>query len=346
MVNTEISDCIACVLSPILRGGCVCGPSPLIISCPHSKPPTVTATFARSKILLSMLTLSIVLIIASVTFTIWDIHSAETFNKKVLLVTEVMFSLLTTIIDISSLLKINQKLTELNGLSAIVNQRYYYGLGILIDSKGTKRFQWLSYIMICISYVAIINFSLYTFLQETKTNLILTTLKAFALALVTLSQSMLFNQYCASILLYRLLYKKCFNQVKIVLKQNLSKLEENNPQTSETRRTLKRLSLEQNLKRLRLFCMSLNVNNRQLNLFMQPSMLFGFIVGGVMLVFNCYTVVLIHSKVLEADPLIEMRSFASALSLIIFLYIVDYAHNVVSNYFCLFYLCSLVNRFH
>lgn len=322
MVKTETSDCVACILNPILKAGSICGPSPLIINCPHSKTPTVTSVFERSDILLAISTVSAVAIIPGIFIIIQDISTTENFNKMILLITEVMFSLLAVIINIGSVLNNDEKLNELNGLSFIVNNRKHYGFATLIDQKTTKRFRLLSYIIILTSLLAITNFALYSLLQESNSSVFLTILKIFVLALVTLIQTILFNQCVVSIFLYILLFRKCFNQIKSVLNQHLN---------NDFIAIQKEILLEQTLKRLKMFYISLIGNFRQFNSFIQPSITISMLVGVAMLVFDCYIVVLTYGKVIEADPIIETRSYATIVSMIVFSYIIEYINSVVSN---------------
>lgn len=117
---------------------------------------------------------------------------------------------------------------------------------------------------------------------------------------------------------------KCFDLVESVLNKDLNKSKNSTHSEIST--------IEETLKRLKEFHISLIANYRHFHLFLQPSVLFSWIMGATILIFNLYTVVLIHSDKAEANWLIEVEWYASISSLVIYLLVAEYVQNVVSNF--------------
>lgn len=246
-----------------------------------------------------------------------------------------MFSV---VIIITCVLKSNGKLIELNGLSTIINNRSDYGFDTLIDHNETKRLLWQSYIMISGAFTTVITFSLLTFYQQINLKLTLMTLRMIVLPVAYLNQMMMFDQYITSIFLYKHLFIKCFDQLENVLNIQLNKSEliKSSTIVRESEENSKVFSLETSLVKLKMFYMSIIENYRQLNSFMQPMLLLGFLVSSTILVFDCYTVVQIYANVVEVDPLSQTRSFIAILTFPIFFVMNDYVYSVVSTFILCF----------
>lgn len=333
MSRMKTSDCIACVLYPILKVGCICGPFALTIGCPHSKKPNFTARFTRSNLLFVILSVTILPLIASITFTIKNVLETENLNKKILLITDVLFSMLAIVINVTGLLKNNEKLVELNGLSAIIDNRYYYGFHSLIDQSKTKLFHCQSYLVISLLFMGIIDYGTYTILEEINSSILIILLKVSMLVVNIITESTIFFEYLISVLLHRHLFSKCFDKIRSILNQHLKASENLTYSTESPESPNHQLLLEENLKRLKMFHSSLMENYKQLNSFMQPSILFCFLVGIILLVFNCYTVVLLYGndKIVGGGLIIQLRSYGAILIYLMFLMVNEYMYNVVSS---------------
>lgn len=331
----KATDCIVCLLYPILKVGCVCGIPAFIMKCPHSKQSYSSAKFIKSRNLLLLSTVLIFLKIARMIFTIRDIVATDDFNKKILLTMDLLLSVMSVIQTTTSTVNNNRQLIELNGLLAIVNKKQYYGFETLIDNQTMTCCHLQCYILIFLLFVGVANLSTYAAHQETDSNEISIISKTFVFAVVNYTQTTIFYQYLIEVLLYRKLFNKCFDQIKNSLNQNLNTSDNENVVTSETAplsetTSLNQPSLEEKLKRLQIFYINLNANYRQLNLIWQLSSLLCWMVIIPTLVLHCYIMVQIYSKVIESDQLLETRSYGTIITVVIYLVIVECTYNVVS----------------
>lgn len=339
-IRTQPSDCIACVLYPVLKTGCICGPTAIMITCTHSKKPTLTATFEVSRVLLAIHFLLIFPLVASISLSIKDSLATEDFNTKIAQTKDILSYIPSVAIIIIGVFKSNEKVIELNGLSSIINNKSYYGFHALIDKKRTKCLLWKSYIMLFLLLLMMIIFFVFTIYQQTKSKVTLTVLQMFVFPVAFLNQTLMFNQCFTSVLLYRLLFRKCCNQLQDVLSKHLNKSAkiESFINMKQSEENPKQDSLETSLKRLKMFYTSLIENYKQLNSFMQPSLLLNFLFSVIVIVFDCYTVVQIYANVVEVDPVSEMRSIIAMLSVPVFFIVNEQVYSVVSIYVVLSHL--------
>lgn len=146
----KISDCIACISQPLLTLAFTFGPYAISVRCPHLKFPSPEMKFVTARrrlMILSFSSLIIVLPTAKILLDIYYFSVYTDFNRRIVLATDILFSLLSLVTTIPSKINCNLKLMELNALAAIIETRNYYGFQTLIDQETTKIYIRNSYLM-------------------------------------------------------------------------------------------------------------------------------------------------------------------------------------------------------
>lgn len=326
------SDCIACVLRPLLTVASILGPYCTCACCPHSKYPTETIKFVKSKRQTIVLSVSVSLMTVVTLLTVFEFSTFSNPTKSMFLSTEIIFSTGSVLICIFSNININFKLTELNGLAAIIDNRRYYGFGSILDEEAAKGYIRKSYWMEISCLLSGTSCITYVFYQESHTGLIVIILKTIVIVLDMLVQTIIFCQHLVEMSVYQFMFKKCFENLKRVLMlENDNRSENVNFIMSELLQALpkKRLKLV-SLQRLNNLYMSLIWNHRHLQAFLQPTMMIIWLMMVIVSIAHFYTLLLMYDGEVEADPFLELRTYGTIFSAIIIVITAEGLHNEVS----------------
>lgn len=325
------SDCIACILRPMLVLTSIFGPYFVVVCCPHSECPSPTVKFAKSKKQPLLALLLILLVTTNMFFNITAFFTVNNFNLKMLVATEILFSIASVVINIFSTMNYNLILTELNGLAAILENREYYGFTSLLDQKTTKIYIRKVYLMTFSCLLPPTLVLIYAVYNSYQTYLLVAILRVFVFFLDMLAQSIMISQHYIETSLYQLLFKKCFNNIKDMLIQQ--EVGENvHFMVSEITQALPQKHLKIiKFQRLNNMYMSLVWNFRHLSAFMQPSLLVIWIMIVFLLIACFYITLLDYTEEFTADPLLEVRTYGTLAAVILVLIKVEQLSSVVSN---------------
>ncbi|KAF2899422.1 hypothetical protein ILUMI_06753 [Ignelater luminosus] len=315
-LSRRIHDCIACLLRPLLRMGSVCGISTLSIHCRHSDNLTSIARFDKSsKLLIISFVLSIPMLLGIIE-NLREILSFEGNTMRLLgLLVEILFSVGAATCWIFSLSKYKEKVIELNGLSAIIENRQFYGINTFLSTGTTKIFLRRIYLMISFIVLIDFNFILYCLDEEKDIEVHLLLLKVVMIAFCSYAQAAAILQCLLSTCLYVTLYQKCFFHIEKALDQRIIHQKR---QICQKQQIAQVFPLEVTLQRLIRLYLGLTYNHRQLVVYMNPSFTIWWLVLMSILILCFYFLVIVYIRSEFGDPLLVSRSYGSVFGIIMY----------------------------
>lgn len=324
--NTATSSCIACVIRPLLTFTSSLGPYFINACCPHSKRPSSTVKFVKSKnkYLLIMPFLMISLTSMVIVLDVLDILTLSDMNKIMVIGMEVMFCTTSVMMYAFSRANYNLQLTELNGLAVIIHE-----FNILLGSC-TKIYR-LSYLGSILCLLSGVIYVIYGLSEEFHPHLVRVIIKMIVLVLNMLFLIAFFLQKHVKVYIYRLMFKKCFENLVGVLvpdPKESNKSDFTKPEITQAFPTNKSVSLY----RITSMYMTLVWNYRYSTAFLQPTMIFVWILNVVLLICQFYILLLVWDGEMERDPLVEIRTYLAVTCLLVNLITTEMVSNAVS--FC------------
>lgn len=336
ILNNVASDCLVCTLRVIFSMGMLSGSYAISFKCPHSRNPVATPKFLESKVLLLSSLIVVLPLIIHIGFCAYELSSLSVKDEwNIIAKLAIIFTNIESFgFAIPSIIKYKEKLTELNGLNSIIENRKFYGIHTLLTKEMARRFIIECYLIV-IGFM-IVNTWVTAKLILSKPAFEPSTDFCFRVA-ITLANN--YIQYFGSLQLmltnqlYRCLFRRCFQQIKSVLRRrNLELLKHKESfLIKEIIVALpENMPFEENIKRLRDLYTSLVHNYRQLNKFIFPSVLIWWLVTTIMYIINSYVTVLLYSSNI-GDIKIYLEMYTSVIGIIIFLHFSQEVIDAVSN---------------
>lgn len=128
----KISDCLVCILRPILLMGSICGISAMKFRCPHyGKTPGQTVEFSKFTPLLLFSAVFFLPIILNFILCIYNLYEYIFRTEKVTalrLVRDIFITIVAFAWSIPGTVKYRQKLIELNGFALLVKRGKDFGI--------------------------------------------------------------------------------------------------------------------------------------------------------------------------------------------------------------------------
>lgn len=336
--NKVASDCLVCAFCVILSVGMLSGSCALSFKCPHSRNRFATPKFFKCKILLIFSWVVVLPIIVHI-----GIYVRELFFLSIKDEWKIISRLAAITLNIGSIgfaipaiIKYNEKLTELNGLSSIIENRKFYGFRTFLNKEMARGFIIKCYLIVIV--FVILNIWMLADLIVSKSTLEPDTVSFLQLAITLFVNN--YIQYFGSFQLmltnhlYKLLFRRCFVQIESLLRKKNPELHKYNEGflIKEIIDVLpEKMPLEENIKRLTYLYISLVRNYRQLSKFVFPSVLIWWLVTVMLYIINLYVVVLLYCNNNVGNNRVDIRVCGSIIGIIIFLHLGQEVIDVVSS---------------
>lgn len=326
------SDCLVCALSLNLIMGSICGVSAVSFKCPHSRHKPSPSNFFQSKLRLVLSSIFILPIIVNIFLRVYDlVYGFDTTERTVL------FKLMEIVVNTGSLgfaipgiWKYKQRLTALNGLNLIIKSRQYYGFPTLLTKKAVMASTRTCYINILV--IAVTGIPLIIYASAGRPHFISVPdfiLRSFTLIMNNYIQWVSSFQHLLEALLYRSLFKRCFEQIENIMKKHLIRLE------LEEIREVDEIPLEENLKRLKSLYTSLTLNYQEFNKLVFPAILVWILMMVTVQILNFFQLVLYYSNRSDGDIVTIMGAHVGTIGIIAYFSILE-TINVVVSIICKF----------
>lgn len=298
-------DCLVCILRPILILGAIVGVSPIAYSCPHNRRSRNTE-FRRSWICY-VFTLAIFILVVSM--LIHNFHylvatsNSNTKDKIVQIATLVLFELSTIIIYVTILLQIQERVKDLNGLVAIINNKHFYNI-----DEGFFEKKSIKYFKICVIKYSLITLCLFiihathlycSFVNIPSMKIAYAILRGFSSCFSLVSQEIFIFQYIIELKIYRHMLKRSYQIMKEELDVALNGKKEvwadrthsmSDVQSDAFGSVSENIAVKRLQKLQRLHC-ALIINLKQLNKYLNPMMLMTIGLTVLILVLSYYLII-------------------------------------------------------
>lgn len=262
---------------------------------------------------------------------ILDFLTLNNVNEKIMIAAiQVVFSASSFTIYLLSRVNYNFKQTSFNGLAVIIESSTSCGFDTLFDNKTATCYIKRSYLMAILSISSVVLFL--TLNQEFHTHLVVLILKIFALGVDIIFQSILFWQNLLELAIYHTMFKRSFDNLRNVL------LPEHKDINVESE--IAQYSKVDSLKRINNVYMSLLWNYRHSLAFLQPTVVFIWIMMVALLICQFYILLLVYDGEIKGDPMLVIRSFLSVFPVVVNLIATEKLNNTVSSLVCTFDVLS------
>lgn len=329
-IQENTNDCLVCMLKLSLTIGKFIGVSPISCECRHTcRKSNIFASFNVS-LKFTFVTLCYVLLVTTcVSFNIYSIIKlnlkSETKFTTLQLCIMALFEISALGVYLNVLFKNKRRVRELNGLSAIVNNKSFHGFAFVFDDTSNKyikesvvRYVYTVFIIILIQVIQLLAFIYiygyeYTILQAISACLCLTTQVSYILQIIL------------KIRILNIMYCKVHDELQSNLNKAISMENNSKNQIRKVPSILTKLR-----KIHRFYCVTtLNVQhvNNQLN----PFILYDFIVSVLMFILCYYLVISTWILGKDQTPVSILMEFKLYTTIALMFYILNMLEGLLES---------------
>lgn len=353
------SDCLVCILKPVLLVGAIIGISPITYECPHTNDTLNTCKFRRSKYLLVISVFVFIIVVCMLCFNIYYVAndvSPKAKDKRIQLSTLVLFETSTVFIYVFSMMHAKRRVKELNGLVAIIANRDQYCIDTIFDRRRIRDLRTHSYAYLTVTF-ALLFFPVghvFYFAIQQEYDLYYILLRGVSSCTSLFAQMIFIFQYSLKIRVYRHVLKTCYEKIKSVLDEKLTKTVEDQRTWAERSQNVNQILHVDNkvtrssfeitglLQKLQQMHCAVVLNVKQWNDFLNPLLLVVIGLSVLMLVMCYYLLVSIwmiddssHNSVFY---LMEFKTLAVIVAMTYLLIVTETLTQPVSIFYSFFFL--------
>lgn len=344
-INTKrkrpISDCLPCIVRPFLRIGYFTGVTCVRANCPHATPAKNLARFETPKFALLVSFLVVLLNFAYCVYLLVFVLGAGGGKRETLeWIVDLIVNLCSVNFSFFSLLKTRVKIEELYGLSAIIENRFSYGVSSFFPIGTTKLYKTRLRALIWFIMVSTAICFYFTATERKHKVLYVIVLRTLFVNVSYYAQTIFVFGTMFSSIVYETFYKACYQRIETLLRRKLDAMAEkkiygNVKSVSSYVVGDQEESLEVALRKLNRLYFAITENYKHMVMFLFPAFTIGWLCVVALLIINFYFLVMNFWNSTENAFGVVMQSYGCFVSISILLVVVQRVQCAVR---CLFWM--------